>query len=317
MQPVAVPVLQRFLYKRSPNFSFYFVPDIFHPKAIWWHGYGAYIGSANLTKSAWSGNIEAGVFFTEEELSEHNLRDTLTEFFLEVHRRSHPLTQELMLEVDRFTFKDRLQAEMEGAKKRFEADRIIPRLKSLISIDKTPASQQRREDFLKEWNSTIQTLRLIATRVMLYRPVWIEPTVQSGTQADLFLHAYYYEQVRNGVSYPFREFYKRNCENPEAVLIAAMEWWQSLAVAPGSEANMVHEQLPLLQQRLHETTVLQLSREEFADGKRSVNPIWRTGIGFEKNWGCKRMQASRTSLGGNAGAGNRLWSWCGSLKIAG
>ena len=40
----------------------------FHPKVIWCYGYGAYIGSANLTKSAWEENIECGLWLTQKEL---------------------------------------------------------------------------------------------------------------------------------------------------------------------------------------------------------------------------------------------------------
>src|SRR5260221_11526422 len=45
----------------------------------------------------------------------------------------------------------------------------------------------------------------------------------------------------------------------------------------------------------------------------SCYPIWRMGIGFEKNSGCKRMKVSRR----NVGAGNRSRSWCGSLNPVG
>ena len=79
--PVSEQVIERFLAKRSPDFSLRIVPDIFHPKVIWWHGYGAYIGSANLTQRAWAGGIEAGIFLTEEDLVMYGLEHDLTAFF--------------------------------------------------------------------------------------------------------------------------------------------------------------------------------------------------------------------------------------------
>ena len=185
-QPVAVPVLEKFLFKRSPNFVFYFVPDVFHPKVIWWHGYGAYIGSANLSRSAWSGNIEAGLFLTEDELANHGISGELSNFFDEIRRYEHPLTQELLNEVNRFTFKDPMQNEIMLGKKRFAADRLLPTLKSLISVDRKPTSQRNREEFLKEWNSTLETLRMIASRVVDYRPQWIEPNAPTGTRRTCF-----------------------------------------------------------------------------------------------------------------------------------
>src|SRR5688500_12574769 len=38
--PVSEAVLKCFLNKRSPNYTIHIVPDIFHPKVIWWHGFG-------------------------------------------------------------------------------------------------------------------------------------------------------------------------------------------------------------------------------------------------------------------------------------
>src|SRR4051794_36444577 len=65
--PVGYEILRMFLDRNSANFALRLVPDRFHPKVIWWHGYGAYIGSANLSISAWFRNFEAGVFFSQEE----------------------------------------------------------------------------------------------------------------------------------------------------------------------------------------------------------------------------------------------------------
>ena len=61
--PVAVPLLRRLLKHERDNIFCKFVPDRFHSKVIWWKGYGAYIGSANLTDRAWNANIEAGIFY--------------------------------------------------------------------------------------------------------------------------------------------------------------------------------------------------------------------------------------------------------------
>ena len=61
--PVTVRILETFLSKRSANFVCRLVQH-HHAKVIWWRGVGAYIGSANLTDSAWYKNIEAGCFFT-------------------------------------------------------------------------------------------------------------------------------------------------------------------------------------------------------------------------------------------------------------
>jgi hypothetical protein len=264
-QPVAIPVLEKFLQRNSPNFVFRYVPDIFHPKVIWWHGYGAYIGSANLTHRAWFGGIEAGVFFTEEDLSENGLDEGLIQFLEDVDMLSHPLTKELVEEANRFTFKDPIQSQMESAKKRFEASRLLPRLNSLLDVTRKPAGQRRRAAFLKEWNETIEILRGIAKRIVDFRPTWVAEDVPAGAQADQFLHAYYYQQVKDGASHPFREFHKQNRDNPDAALVTAMKWWQSLEHAPGWEDEMLHTWLPHLQDKLGAAKLLTLSKKEFSE----------------------------------------------------
>src|SRR5437867_7699059 len=95
--PVSHEVLEWFLSKsaQSANYEMRLVADIFHPKVIWWRGAGVYIGSANLSKSAWAGNIEAGVFISEDELDDNDMRSDLEDFFAEVRRLSHPLTREV------------------------------------------------------------------------------------------------------------------------------------------------------------------------------------------------------------------------------
>jgi phosphatidylserine/phosphatidylglycerophosphate/cardiolipin synthase-like enzyme len=62
---VALPILAAFLNRKSPNFVCRLV-EHHHAKVIWWRGFGLYIGSANLSGSAWYKNVEAGCFFLEE-----------------------------------------------------------------------------------------------------------------------------------------------------------------------------------------------------------------------------------------------------------
>ena len=67
----------------------------FHAKVVWWHGVGAYIGSANLSDPAWYGNIEAGCFFDESDMIASGMDIELRAFFQEVDARASPLTEEL------------------------------------------------------------------------------------------------------------------------------------------------------------------------------------------------------------------------------
>ena len=66
----------------TDNISVYIVGgNSFHPKVIWCVGYGAYIGSANLTQSAWEKNIECGLWLDQKELDANGLTDSLNNFF--------------------------------------------------------------------------------------------------------------------------------------------------------------------------------------------------------------------------------------------
>lgn len=62
--------------------------DKFHPKVIWCNDYGAYIGSANLTQSAWENNIECGLWLTQEELKDNQLVEPLKDFFTFIQKEA-------------------------------------------------------------------------------------------------------------------------------------------------------------------------------------------------------------------------------------
>jgi HKD family nuclease len=266
--PVTLPILKTFLDRKSPNFVCKLVPDIFHAKVIWWEGYGAYIGSANLTENAWFGNIEAGIFFTEDELVESGLAEELSEFFEALDTHSYALTDEVYSELSSAAkinsdFDKRLKAAMQG----FQKNRKIPKKAPLTYFVKTKAVERQKNKFLKEWQDTLQTLRSIADRVSqeAQRPSWITPQVPKGVQADQFLHAFYYSEVRMGNRSMHWEFHDRNRGNPEKALQEAMEWWHNLAFPPHNEDRTIFELAPFLREKLSKEVLLSLSRSEFVE----------------------------------------------------
>ena len=94
--------LQSFL---TNNISIHIIGgDKFHPKVIWCDGFGAYIGSANLTQSAWHNNIECGLWLTQKELKDNSLIDSLNAFFKFIQKKSTPLkgiSKQVILELDK------------------------------------------------------------------------------------------------------------------------------------------------------------------------------------------------------------------------
>ena len=83
-QDGAVPtnLLVDFLLQGPSRVDCWLVNGHFHPKVIWWHGCGAYIGSANLTHAAWFNNVECGVFYEESELAALGIGPELDQLFV-------------------------------------------------------------------------------------------------------------------------------------------------------------------------------------------------------------------------------------------
>jgi PLD-like domain len=266
--PISPGVIDWFLskQKQNANYALRLVADIFHPKVIWWRGVGVYIGSANLSHRAWNGNFEAGVYLTEEELDDHEMREALEDFFAEVKAASHPLTDEVGAEMKQTAAK--VYGPVEGRQIReFQKTRLIPELASLISVTRKSGRQKNRENFLREWNQTLQTLRDIADRLLVAGnlPKWIGAATPKGVLADQFLHAYYYNQVRDGSSYPYRELNKANKANPDRALAQAIAWWSKLKAAPSNEDVHINDWAPEVRDRLSKGIISNMTEDDFVE----------------------------------------------------
>ncbi|MGE3756967.1 MAG: phospholipase D family protein [Pseudobdellovibrionaceae bacterium] len=259
--PVNPRILEKFLKLRSPLYICKLVPELFHPKVIWWVGYGVYIGSANLTDNGWLHNIECGVFFTESELITNGMDTELRGFFTAVDENAMNLRQEIFDQIAEFEkHKKMVDAEFAGMIAEFKKKRLVPPNSSLIRQDERSRADKDRTKFLKEWNQTLQYLRDIAHRVSSdqYRPSWVKPDVPIGVQADQFLHAYYYNQVvdaENRRRHPFEEYFLKNSKDPELALIQAMTWWKSTTTPPSSEDQTMYEWYPILKPLLSEKMI--------------------------------------------------------------
>jgi Phosphatidylserine/phosphatidylglycerophosphate/cardiolipin synthases and related enzymes len=266
--PIAPVVLDWFLSKsmQSANYELRLVPDIFHPKVIWWRKVGVYIGSANLTTKAWFGNFEAGVFLTEEEIEDAEMREELEDFFAEIHAASHSLNKETAAEMKRMAA-DVFGREDYRIEKEFNKSRLIPQLASLISVTRIPRRDRNRSEFLREWNQTLQYLRDISERLSRTenRPVWIPAEAPKGVLADQFLHAFYYNQVRDGNHYPYRELYNQNHANRENALTKAIDWWSKLETAPSREDVHIKEWATEVRRMLAPGVVRLMSEADFVE----------------------------------------------------
>lgn len=266
--PILPDILKWFLEQASPNYVCRLVADILHSKVIWWQGVGAYIGSANLSDRAWYTNIEAGTYFTQGELELNSIDQQLEDFFELVDSKSEPLNREIWEEQSELKKRIRQNTNYD-LENDFDRKRLIKKQSGLLSTDKkTRGNDARFLKFEQEWNSTLEIIRAIGKRVSSdeNRPEWIPASVPAGAQADQFLHAYYYEIVRDGNRFPFEEYFKKHQDNPEKALREAIRWWREGNFDRSAEERTLLDWAPRMRELFAKGRIKTLSREDFIDG---------------------------------------------------
>jgi hypothetical protein len=106
-----------------------------------------------------------------------------------------------------------------------------------------------------------------------YRPAWVPVDAPAGAQADQFLHAFYYLQVKQGTENGFQRLYLQNRNRAEAALVEALKWWAALPDQP-TERNMLEVRLPELQDLLRKDRLLSLNPDELAEVCLRVHAIY-------------------------------------------
>ena len=270
---VNINILNGFLKKKSPGYSCKLV-EHHHAKVIWWHGVGMYVGSANLTNSAWYKNIEAGCFFEEGEINDV-MEEEISKLFETLETYSTPLTEEL---VNVMQTRADAQTRANALKKNAPDFWSSPSLKKwpgLIITDPQKPSDKKRAAFLGEWHETLQVLRDIGQQVSLpeNRPPWINSTSPAGAQADQFLHAHYYQRTFEGKKAKYRRFFEKNRSRKIEALSEAIEWWKTLSEAPDREDEMLNKTAPFLQSQLSEKSLLEIDESAFRDICMCVHSI--------------------------------------------
>lgn len=259
--PVAVPLLKRLLNNHSNNIFCKLIPDYLHAKIIWWKGYGAYIGSANLTERAWLTNIEAGVFLSDDDLETGGMLTEIEGFFERLQELdvAFPLTQETIDEMEE------LQKLRSGFSDIGKTGRKVPVWQGPSFESKQKAQDRRKESFRKEWHETLTTLRNICEALDDRRPKWVSSDIPIEWQADQFLHAYYYNQVSDGLKKPYEDYYQLNKKNPQQALEAAMAWWQKTPSPPSNEDQTLYTSAPMIRELLHKDQIFDITTSEFSD----------------------------------------------------
>ena len=267
---VSSPILRSFLDRRSPEFDCYLVQH-HHAKVIWWRGVGVYIGSANLTDSAWYRNIEAGCFMGDDEISGEIETDLLT-LFSELHEHATKLTDEVL---QAMAGRARVVSPTSSDQREFLENPSFKTWPGLVRTATRSARERRRQSFLDEWNETLQYLRNIGKRVAEdeNRPVWIKRSAPAGSQADQFLHAHYDQRTMVGRKSNFAAMYEENKQRREAALKEAIHWWRELREAPASEDQMLNVTAPFLRKALAEDRLGSMTYERFREICMKVHAI--------------------------------------------
>jgi histone H3/H4 len=271
--PVAPRILRQFLTRASANYSCKLVRK-FHAKVIWWHGLGAYVGSANLTGSAWYSNVEAGTFYEEAELEASGMDIELREFFRVLDQNGSPLTREIceLLERRQGQLAKFKEADAKDAKD-FLANPNVKPWEGLVHVTGKAGHERQRQEFLDEWNATLTLLRNLQDKVESYRPSWLREGIPAGAHVDQFLHAHYYNRVMDkGRSY-FEEWHEKSRANPDQAEIEALEWWQQQSLPPSNEDRMLNEWAPFLRDMLAAQRLQELSEDDLAEIFKRVHAI--------------------------------------------
>ncbi|WP_235042174.1 phospholipase D family protein [Vreelandella profundi] len=264
--PVSPNLLRKLLTNVGNNIFCNLVPDILHSKVVWWKGYGAYIGSANLTDRAWVTNIEFGVFLSEEELLVDNSLAQIELFFenLASYEEIFPLSEEVITEQEKlYKLRQSQMKAIDEASLKQRKHKVWEGPATHTTPEK--AYDAHRSRFIKEWGDGISYLRNIASKAPAYRPAWLNEGVPAEWQADQFLHAYYHNEVKDGAKHPYEDFYSKNKADPAKALEAGLQWWSRLPGPPSNEDDNCHRRAPVIYELLSKENIGNLTVEGFAE----------------------------------------------------
>ena len=278
--PVKSEVLKWFLEQANLNCRCYVLRGVLHAKIIWFRGVGAYIGSANLTTNGWVSNIEAGVFLTEEEMISDGVLDEVKDFVETVHEKSVDLTAEIFNLVTQLENKRRgFSGNENEISNWFNTNCGVPEIGILVTgRNRNEKVELQKNEFLKEWNHTLELMKVISKTLNNYRPDWVHDSVANGVHLDQFLHAYYYLIVREGNSQPYEKHHELNKNNPNAALESVMKWWKNDDYPHANESEFMHRWAPRNSELLKEDKILTLTEVEFVELCSHVHAIGAYGV---------------------------------------
>lgn len=212
------------------RWKLYFLRDYYHPKVMWFRGVGCYIGSANLSESAWKQNIECGLWLSEAELTTNGLAKPLDHLFddlsTEYPARRSDLAALKRLETER--------AKLSEARRAFnaEADRILAHIPKGRAMTFEPTREQRpseqKEKFRREWGRCVHILQTLGERTAKVTwPEWVEKDVAPAIVFDQATEYWYTLSVRDERTRDssVEALHERNRANPDGAADSLLALW--------------------------------------------------------------------------------------------
>lgn len=235
---------------KSPYIKFYPFAELFHSKLIYFHGYGVYIGSHNLTKNAMYNNVETGVLIPESELLEEHKAE-IEKYFSFLRENSIPATIEDVEQMEKYIQESKIENERKEIIKQNLDNLFEERFSHLFILkpgvqdwgnDKEKKEDKRKVLFLQEWRETQKYLGIIHNKIHnIKEPNWVNPNADISIITDQILHAYYYSYLLKGKDEDIKSSdlvnneYEKNKYDPDNAINKALEWWQSLSLPPSNE----------------------------------------------------------------------------------
>lgn len=220
----------------STYITFYPFVEHFHSKIIYFHGYGVFIGSHNLTRAALEDNVECGVFIPEEELTdEHKIQ--LRSFFDYLRSTSKKLVPEDL---------DRLIAYEEAVKeKKAELSRVSNELKDLYNekfadlrtlknglqhddpSENTKTQDEKLIKFSQEWRDTQSTLgkirKILESKDL---PSWVNKNASMAVVLDQMLYFYKLDCLSDrDDEHIIESYFQKNKNNHDQAINTLVENW--------------------------------------------------------------------------------------------
>jgi len=286
---VAATVLAELLAWGPSKAEARLVKGNFHAKVIWWRGFGAYVGSANLTHKAWFNNVEAGIFFEEDELAGSDVGADLDALFEHLVGHSIPVTTEVVAKLEKLAT-ERQAAASQEAKLREKFNQMFGHLAENPGLTVKPAKGAQAakpnlalQRFAEEWMKTLQLMRGLSKEFHAYglRPTWVDADAHPAVHFDQFLHAYYYDYVRGGEhsdddddpssAGKVEAAFQKHRADPAAALKEAVQWWASLPEDRYGEEEFIRVIGPDMRTRLSREAVKAMDLPAFTEALRNVN----------------------------------------------